>query len=192
MIVLTRCATMTTAASRVACLERGAQARVGRGVERREAVVEQVERGLLHQRPGDRQPLALAAGDVGAALVDRGVETPGHRGDEVARLGDLEGAPQLGVARLRLPEPQVARDRAAEQERRLRNEPDRAPQLFERLVAHVDAVDEHGAAGRVEEPRDEVEQRGLAAAGAADDRARLARLRARSERSSSTGRSLPG
>ena len=41
-------------------------------------------------------------------------------------------------------------------------------------LAHVDAVDEHRAAGGVEQPRDQVEQRGLAAAGAADDRGDLA------------------
>ncbi len=42
-------------------------------------------------------------------------------------------------------------------------------------VADVHAVDEHRAAGRVEQPGDQVEQRRLAAAGAADDRGRLAR-----------------
>ena len=39
------------------------------------------------------------------------------------------------------------------------------------------AVDEHRAAGRVEEPRHQVQQRRLARAGAADDRGRLARRR---------------
>ena len=36
-------------------------------------------------------------------------------------------------------------------------------------VADVDAVDQHRALGGVEEPGDQVEQRGLARAGAADD-----------------------
>ena len=43
-------------------------------------------------------------------------------------------------------------------------------------VAHVDAVDADRAAGRVEQARDEVDQRRLAGAGRADDRGGLARL----------------
>ena len=40
-------------------LERGAQPGVGDEVERREAVVEDVDVGLAHDRPGDREPLLL-------------------------------------------------------------------------------------------------------------------------------------
>ena len=65
-----------------------------------------------------------------AALVDRSLEIAGHRGDEIARVSDLEGTPQFSVGRLRPAEPQVARDGAAEQERRLRYKSDRAAQLF--------------------------------------------------------------
>ena len=45
------------------------------------------------------------------------------------------------------------------------------------MLADVDAVDEDGAAGRVVEARDQVDERRLAAAGAADDRRGLARAR---------------
>src|SRR4051794_26481029 len=41
--------------------QRGAQPRVGREVERGERVVEQVDPGFAAQRPGDGEPLALAA-----------------------------------------------------------------------------------------------------------------------------------
>ena len=51
--------------------ERRAQARVGPEVEGREAVVEDVDVGRFDERAGDREPLALAARDVGAALGDR-------------------------------------------------------------------------------------------------------------------------
>src|SRR5450756_1531656 len=83
--------------------------------------------------------------------------------------------PQLRLGRLRPAEAQVAGYSAAEQERRLRYQPDRAPQLVQLLVPHVNAVDEHAAAGGVGEPRDEVEQGRLAADGPTDDRAGLAR-----------------
>ena len=73
-MVETRWATITTVASRGDGRQRGAQPGVGGEVERRERVVEQVDLGLADQRPGDREPLPLAAGDVRAALRDRRVE----------------------------------------------------------------------------------------------------------------------
>ena len=49
------------------------------------------------------------------------------------------------------------------------------------MLAHVDPTDQHLTVGRVEQPRDQVEQRGLARAGAPDDGERLARLDAEVE-----------
>ena len=80
--------------------QRSPQPRVGGLVERRERVVEQVDLRLAHQRPRDRQPLALAAGHVRAVLCDRRVQPVRHPLDEVAGLGDLQGPPQVAsVAR---------------------------------------------------------------------------------------------
>ena len=53
------------------------------------------------------------------------------------------------------------------------HEADRAPQHVGVEVAHVDAADEHAALGAVEQPQDEVDERRLARAGAADDRGGL-------------------
>ena len=89
-MVETRCATTITAASATTGAQRRAQPRVGAEVERRERVVEQVDLRLPHERARDREPLALAAGDVRAALGDRRVRPLRHRRDEVARLRDLE------------------------------------------------------------------------------------------------------
>ena len=58
-------------------------------------------------------------------------------------------------------------------------------------LADVDAVDEQAAAGDVVEARDEVDERGLAAAGAADDRGHLAGP-AEKEMSFRTGDSASG
>ena len=176
MIVLTRWATISTAALRVSSRKRGAQPRVGCGIERGEAVIEEVHGGRLDERAGDRETLALASRDVRAALVDRGIEPPGHGRDEVARLCDLEGMPELGVGRVGVAESEVARNGATEQIGGLGDKAEGAPQLFELLIADVDAVHEHRARGRVEKPRDQVEERRLAAPGPADDRARLAGL----------------
>ena len=142
-------------------LERPAQPSVGAGIERREAIIEQVQGWSSHQRPGDREPLALTAREVGPTLVDLRRQLVRHRGDEVARLGDLERVPQLGLGRVLVPEPQVVGDRAAKEVCLLGNEPNVLPECVESLGADVDLVDQHGAAGRVVEARDQVEQRRL-------------------------------
>src|SRR6478609_5681067 len=87
----------------------------GGEVERGEGVVEQVDVGPLHERARDGESLTLATRDVRAALRDRRVEPTGHRGDEVARLRDLECLPQLVVGCFFPPEPEIARDRAREE-----------------------------------------------------------------------------
>ena len=53
------------------------RAGIGGEVQGREAVIEDVGLGLLHERPGDRQALALATRQIGAALGDRRLEAPG-------------------------------------------------------------------------------------------------------------------
>ena len=56
-------------------LERGPQHRIGLEIQSREAVVKDVDVGLLDDRPGDGKPLSLSAGDVRAPLGDRLVQS---------------------------------------------------------------------------------------------------------------------
>ena len=142
MIVATRWATTISVASAELPVERGPEPSVRRDVERREAVVEDVDRGALDERPGDREPLALAAGDVRAALGDRRLEAALHLLDEVAALGDLERPPHRLVGRLRVAEAKVRGDGPAEQERLLGHDPDPGPERLAVDLADVDAVDE--------------------------------------------------
>ena len=107
-----------------ACL----QSRVGGEVERRERVVEHEDVGVVHDRPGDGEPLALAARHVGAALCDAAVQPALHLGHEVAALGDLECVPELGVGGILATESQVGCHGAGEEERTLRHEADGLPQ----------------------------------------------------------------
>ena len=79
------------------------------------------------------------------------------------------------------PEGDVAGDRVGEEKRLLRHEADRAAQAAERDLADVDAADRHGARRRLVQPRQQVDQRRLAGAGAADERDRLARLDAEAD-----------
>ncbi len=59
--------------------------------------------------------------------------------------------------------------RAGEQERLLRHDAEPVPEGGQVVVAHVDAVHEHGAAGDVVEAREQFDQCGLPGAGLADE-----------------------
>ena len=155
-------------------LQRGAQPRVRAEVERSEAVVEDVQRCALDERAGDSEALALAARNVLAALVDRRRRCLRRSSaDELGRLGDVERAPDLLVGRVGVAVADVARDRAAEQEgasagsRRSCARGPRGASRARRCRRSCTAP-----LGRVVEARNEVDQRRLAAAGAADDRRR--------------------
>ena len=94
-IVETRWATITTVASRGHRPQRRPQPGVGGQVERGERVVEEVDLGPADHRPGDGEPLPLAAGDVGAALGDR--RRRGRRASRATKsrgLGDLAARPR--------------------------------------------------------------------------------------------------
>src|SRR5439155_12591948 len=122
-------------------LEGHSQSRIGAGVERREAVIEEVDRRPLHDGARDREPLALPTRHIGPTLVDRRLELAGHRRNEVPSLRDLERTPKLRVGGALVAEAEVLRDRALEEICGLRNEPDACPEPIERLLAHVEAVD---------------------------------------------------
>src|SRR5205823_12515660 len=135
-------------------------------------VVEQIDRRPFHGGPRDGEPLTLPAGDIRAALIDGRLEATVHSRDEVARLRDLERTPELGVGRLRVPKAQVLSDGALEQIRGLRHEPHLTPKTFDRLIADIDAINAHRTGRHIEPAGDEVHDRALARAGAADDRGR--------------------
>ena len=90
-----------------------------------------------------------------------------------ARCG---GALDLRLRRVRPPVGDVLGDGRAEQERVVVDDADRAAQRRQVDRAHVGAVDQHGALAHVVEPREQLDQRGLAGAGRADERHRRAGL----------------
>ena len=82
-------------------VERGLHGGFGTGVEARCRLVEHDDARIAQQHPGDREPLALAAGEPVAALADDGVESVGQRCDEQRHLGAFERSPQFLVGRAR-------------------------------------------------------------------------------------------
>src|SRR5690606_38606831 len=78
-------------------------------------------------------------------------------------------------------EPDVVRDVAAEEEHVLEDEADAAAQLGERDAVDGYAIEEDLAVLRLVEAHEEVDERGLAGAGVADDGDALAGLRAEAD-----------
>ena len=110
MIVPTRWATMMTVAP-TSSRDSAARSRASVAKSSAEKLSSKTKMpALAHDGPGDGQPLALAARDVGAALGDRRLQPAVHGRHEVARLGDLEGAPQLLVRGRLVAVAQVAGD----------------------------------------------------------------------------------
>jgi hypothetical protein len=81
---------------------------------------------------------------------------------EAGALGDLERVPELLLVGRRITEAEVVRDGAGEQIGLLRHEADGGGDVGAGEVGDRHPVQQHLAAGRVVQARDEADQRGLA------------------------------
>ena len=88
------------------------------GVDGRGRLVEDQDARIDQQRPGDRDPLPLAAGERLAALADERVVAVGQPQDELVRARRPGGRDDLVARRVRPAVGDVLGDRAVEQERR--------------------------------------------------------------------------
>ena len=148
------------------------------GVEARQRLVEQEGRRVGDQRARQRDPLRFAARALVRHLVEQ-VGDPHHLGDfahalrPLARRHLLHAQPELDVLRHRL----VRKQRVALEHH--------AEAAVARLEVVDDApVDADLAGGRILEPGDHAQRRGLAAAGRPDEHDELAVLDDASSRSS--------
>ena len=132
-------------------------------------LVQEDHRRVLHHGPGDGDALALAAGQVRAALADHGVVAVGQRRDEVVAAGLLRRGDHVLHRRVGRAEADVVGDGVAEQVDVLEHEGEVLHQAVHVVVPHVAPAQGHRPGVRVPEPGQQVDQRGLAAAGGADD-----------------------
>ena len=72
---------------------------LGRRVERRGRVVEDQDRRTPHERPGERDPLALTTAEADPALADHGVESGRQRPHELVGRREVQRRPHLVVGR---------------------------------------------------------------------------------------------
>jgi hypothetical protein len=133
-------------------------------VERRGRLVEDQQTGPAHERARDRDELALAAGELRAALAHARVETVRKRTHEVPGRGEPKRAFDVVAGDRWIPQRDVVGDALVQHEHVLRHVADPAPpgahvELRERYV-----VDAHFTRARVHEPHDQISDRRLAAA----------------------------
>src|SRR5215475_9472025 len=137
---------------------------LGLSVERGGCFIEQDDRRVLDQRPRDRDTLALAAGELEALLTDLRVVAIRKAHDEVVGVRGLRRRDDVGLARAGLAERNIVAHRGAEQECILPHQGDLLAQRASRSRGDVLAVDRNGAALRLVEADDQVEDRRLSAA----------------------------
>ena len=73
------------------CGEPPGDAGLGVGVDGARRLDEDEHVGVAQQRPGEGEPLALAAGERAAALLELAVEAAVDRGEGIVGVGDVEG-----------------------------------------------------------------------------------------------------
>ena len=155
-------------------VDRGLDGALGLGVERARRFVEDQDRSLGEDGPGDRHPLALAAREPEPELAGHRVVALGQPFDELVGRGGLGGGAYLLVARVGSPVADVLHQRLVEEEGLLRHERDVVEERGTLEVAEIDAVDLDRAAGRIVEAEHEVDESGLPRSRPPDDRDDLA------------------
>ena len=138
-------------------------------------VVQHEDRRVGDQRPGQRHPLALAAGQGEALLADDGAVAVRQAGDELVGFRRPGRRDDLLRRRIGPAVGDVGADRVGEQEAVLHHQADRGPQRLQGQVADIPAADPDHAAPDVIEARQQQGDRRLARSGRADHRERLAR-----------------
>ena len=148
---------------------------VGRHIDRAGGVVKNEHARMLEQRARDAQALLLSARNTGAALAQLAVQ-PADAVQELVHTRRAAGTQQLLVGGIGCAPLQVFAHGARKQHVLLQHNAHGIAQGNQVVVAHVTPAHEHGALGRVVQARDELHERALARARAAEHAHRGARL----------------
>ncbi len=144
-------------------------------VERSGGFIQDQDRRIAQDRAGDRQALALAAGEQRTVLTDRRLQLLRHARDELPRIGRFGRGADLRFGGLHAVG-DVGAHGVIEQHDLLPDHRHLATQVRQRVIIQCHAVQRDAAAAGFVEARHQPDQAGLAAAGAADNRRHRARL----------------
>src|SRR5262249_2623739 len=120
-------------------------------VESARRFVENEDRGIADDRSREGDSLPLAAGQVLAGFLERGVEAPGETPDEGIEAHRQDRFLDRLPRRVPRPVAQVVEQRAAEEKGLLLDDADQTPRLLERKAGKVPAADEDPAGRRIVE-----------------------------------------
>src|SRR5262245_4459157 len=153
----------------------GLDERLRFGIDAGRGLVQDEDGGIVHDRPGHGEELALAVREIRPALAQLGLPAAGKRLDGASSSGHF-GRPDQRVARHQPVNAhrKVLLHRPGEQRAVLEDDPDMPAQLREVPVAHVDTVDEDAALPDVVGARDEAAAARLALSRGAHQRHVLA------------------
>src|SRR6267378_8562252 len=146
------------------------------GVERARRFVENQNRRIAQERARDRDALALAAAEPGAALTEQRAVAFRQAHDEFVRVRRARGHAYLLERHVPQTVGDVRKHAVVEQHRLLRHDAHQPPQRRTRVVRQRDAIEQDCAARRLVEARQQVDERGLPGAGRTDDRDHLSPL----------------
>ena len=132
------------------------------GIERGGRLVEDQDARLGDERAGDREPLALAARQIGAALLDHRVIALRHPRDELVCARHLGGGHDLVDRQRGVGERDVLAHRAVKQHVLLQHHADLAAEPRWVDLRDVDPIDQHAAVGRLFETEHDAHQRRFA------------------------------
>ena len=191
-MVESRCAIAITVLPAISVVEALLDRGLHFAVERGRRLVEHQDRRVLQDHARDRDALTLPARELHAALADlRVISAPAFPvlevEDELLRMRELRRTLDLRVGRARASVADVVADRTVQQRGVLRHHRDLRAQALLRDVRDVLPVDQDASALEIEEAQQQVDQRRLAGARAADQPDLLAGLHR-----SASGRRSPG
>ena len=138
------------------------------GVEGARRFVHKEDARFGQEGTGDRQTLALPAGEPLALFADNRVESIGQRVHELRGVRGTQCGTHPCIVGVRVAVADVVPHRAGEEHRVLRHEGDLAAQRIEGETPGIHPGHRHGTLRGVVEALDQIEERTLAGAGRAD------------------------
>ena len=138
-------------------------------VQAARGLVENQDLGRLEEDPGNGDPLSLPTGQANAALSHDRVVAGAEAIDELVRVGGAGRRADLRLRGLGPAERDVLGHGPGEQQRLLRHDADRRPELDEGQAAEIGSAQRDVSLGRVPEAGDERRHRRLARAAGSDE-----------------------
>ena len=142
----------------------------GTRIDVRRGFVENQNTRIGQKHAGKRDQLALTCGKRGTTLLHHRVISVRQIHDELVRMHRLRGRFDLGIGRIQLAVANVLAHIAGENERILQHDAHLPTQRFQRDRTHVMPVNRHRSFCNVVKTRQQVDDRGFAGTGRADQR----------------------